>query len=223
MGTNQRIHRYYPIFLNVRGKRCVVFGGGRVALRKVKVLLEHGASVKVVSPDLCPELSELARAKAIRVFHKEYEPGDIEGALIAIAATTESDTNQKIADEARRQKTLVNVVDNPEQSDFIVPSYLNRGDLTIAVSTAGRSPALTRKIRTRLEQTFGEEYAPLTDLIKEVRAELRKRSVTVRGDDWQKVLDLDWLSELLRAGQREKAKAILLDNLETLSKSIRQR
>ena len=208
--------RYYPVFLNVRGKRCVVVGGGNVALRKVKTLLEHGASVEVVSPSFCPELSQLAAAKTISVLHKEYEPGDLNGAFIAIAATAESDTNQKVADEARRQKILVNVVDSSAQSDFIGASYLRRGDLTIAISTAHRSPALARKIRTRLEQDFGVEYASLTSLIEEVRSELKKRAVKVSGNDWQKALDLDLLIELLRTGQREKAKATLLSNLETL-------
>ena len=209
---------YYPIFLNIFGKRCVVIGGGKVALRKVKVLVEHGANVEVVSPALCPELSQLAAAKTISVLHKEYEPRDLKGALITIAATTESDTNQKVADEARRQKILVNVANSREQSDFILPSYLRRGDLTIAVSTAGRSPALARKVRTRLEQNFGEEYASLTGLIEEVRSELKKRAVIVSSDDWQKALDLDLLIKLLRTGYREKARATLLGNLETQGK-----
>jgi len=210
------MHHYYPVFLDVRGKRCVVVGGGHVALRKVKVLLEHGASVEVVSPALCPELSQLAEAKTISLLGKDYEPGDLKGAFIAIVATANSNTNQNIADEARRQKIPVNVADSLEQSDFIVPSYLRRGDLTIAVSTAGKSPALARKIRTRLEQNFGEEYASLTGLIEEVRAELKKRAVIVSGNDWQKALDLDLLIELLRTGQREKAKTTLLGNLEKL-------
>ena len=135
-------------------------------------------------------------------------------AFIVIAATAEADTSQKVAGEARQQKVLVNVVDSPEQSDFTVPSYLRRGDLTIAVSTAGRSPALARKTRTKLGKDFGEDYASLIVLIEEVRSELEKRAVKVSSDDWQKALDLDLLVELLRTGQREKAKAILLGNLE---------
>lgn len=210
---------YYPVFLDVRGKRCVVVGGGKVALRKVKTLLEYGASVEVVSPALCPELSQLAEAKSISVLDKEYEPGDLRGAFIAIAATAESNTNQKVANEARRQKILVNVVDSWAQSDFIVPSYLRRGNLTIAVSTAHRSPALARKIRARLEQDFGVEYASLADLIEDVRSELKKRAVKVSGSDWQKALDLDLLFGLLRTGQRDKAKATLLGNLEALSQA----
>lgn len=210
------MHRYYPVFLNVHGKRCIVVGGGKVALRKVKVLLEHGAMVEVVSPTLCPELSQLAKAKIISVLSKDYEPGDLKGAFVAIAATAESNANKRIANEAKHQKILVNIVDNLEQSDFIVPSCFHRGDLTIAVSTAGRSPALARRVRTRLEQNFGEEYTSLTSLSGEVRSELKKKAVIVSGDDWQRALDLDLLIELLRTGQLGKAKATLLDNLEKL-------
>jgi len=210
---------YYPIFLNVLGKRCLVVGGGEVALRKVKALLECGANVEVISPDLCPKLSELAKAKTIKVHDKEYEPGDIKNSFLTIAATDNDGTNQKVADEARRQGTLVNVVDSPEQSNFIVPAYLRRGDLTIAVSTAGGSPALARKIKSRLEQDFGEEYTALTNLVKEVRTELKKKAITVSSEDWQRALDVDSLIELLRNGQREKARDTLMRNLKTQSKA----
>ncbi len=212
----ERISHYYPISLNIFGKKCVVVGGGKVALRKVKVLLEHGANVEVVSPALHRDLAQLVEAGTIRLIHRDYTPGDLKDAFLAIAATTKTDTNKRVAEEAKRQGVLVNVVDDLEQSDFIVPSYLRRGNLTIAVSTDGTSPALARKVRTNLEQNFSEEYTSLVDLIKEVRAELQNRAVTVSGNDWQRALDLDLLLELLRNGQRDKAKATLLVNLGTL-------
>ena len=205
---------YYPVLLNVRGKRCVVVGGGKVALRKVKVLLEHGANVEVVSPALCPELSQLADTKTISVHCKEYEPEDLNGAFIAIAATAESDTNQKVADEARRQKILVNVASSLEQSDFVAPSYLRRDALTIAVSTSGQSPALARKIRTRLEKEITDQYGALTRLIVEVRAEIKRERIKIADDHWQEALDLDLLLEMLKKGEREKAKALLLSRLK---------
>lgn len=207
---------YYPIFLNIQGKKCVVIGGGKVAFRKVKTLLEHGANVEVISPDLCPELNELAEAKTISVFRQNYEPRVLKGAVITIAATNKKDINQKVADEARKQGVLVNVVDNLELSDFIVPSYFHRGDLTIAVSTAGLSPALARKIRSKLEQNFSEEYASLTGLIEEVRTELKQKGIIINGNTWQEALDLDLLLKLLEAGLREQAKVTLLDKLERL-------
>lgn len=207
---------YYPIFLNIRGKKCVVVGGGKVAFRKVKALLEHGANVEVISPDLCPELRELAKAKAISVLRQNYEPENLKGAFIAIAATNEKDINQRVIEEAKKQGVLVNVVDNLELSDFIVPSHFHRGDLTIAVSTAGLSPALARKIRSQLEQNFREEYASLTTLIDEVRTELKQKGIIINGNTWQEALDLDLLLKLLHAGLREQAKVTLLDRLERL-------
>ena len=207
---------YYPIFLNIYKRRCVVVGGGEVALRKVRALLEQGATVQVITPALCSELSCLAESKAINVLQRSYEPGDLKGAYIAIAATTETETNKRVAMEAKRRGILVNVVDDLERSDFIVPSCLRRGELTIAVSTAGKSPALARKIRTRLEKDLVEEYASLVALIGEVRSELRQQGITVNKNAWQKALDLDSLIEMLRAGQSKKAKATLLNNLERL-------
>lgn len=216
MGIDNRQHRYYPICLDVYGKRCVVIGGGTVALRRVKALLEHGADVKVVSPFLCPELDELARANIIKAHRNNYKPKDIEDAFLVVAATDEKGTNEEIIDEARRQNTLVNAVNRQGISDFIVPSYFRRGSLTIAISTNGNSPALSRKLRTSLEQGFSEEYTHLTDLIREVRSKFKKRKITIDSDDWQKAIDLDLLIELLQSGQRDKAKAILIHNLETV-------
>jgi len=205
---------YYPIFLNISGKRCVVVGGGKVALRKVRMLLEYEARVEVISPELCSELKGLARDGKICALNREYQAGDLKGATIAIAATANSDINLKVLNEAQREAILVNVVDDPEISDFIVPAYVRRGVITIAVSTSGRSPALARKIRTRLEKEFGEEYAFLVHLIGEVRAEVKRQGIKVNGDAWQKAIDLDLLLELLRQGEREKAKSILLNNLK---------
>jgi len=205
---------YYPIFLNISGKKCVVVGGGKVALRKVRMLLEHEARVEVISPELCSELKELARDGKICALNRDYQAGDLKGATMAIAATDNSDINLRVLNEAQREAILVNVVDDPEISDFIVPAYMRRGVITIAVSTSGRSPALARKIRTRLEEEFGEEYAFLVHLIGEVRAEVKRQGIRVNGDAWQKAIDLDLLLELLRQGEREKAKAILLNNLK---------
>ncbi len=206
---------YYPVFLNISGKKCVVVGGGQVALRKVRTLLEHGAVTEVVSPDLCSELSQLAESGQIRVFQRSYRAGDLQGAVIVIAATDDRNINLEVAKEAGKRGVLINVVDDAESSDFIAPSYLRRGDVTIAVSTGGRSPALARKIRTRLEKDFGDEYAALALLLDEVRTEVKRQGIKVDGDAWQETLDLDLLSDLLRKGQAEKAKDILLDDLKT--------
>ena len=205
---------YYPVFLKVSQKKCVVVGGGRVAMRKVKALLEYGADVEVVSPCLCPELMALAESGAIAAVKREYREGDLKGAFVAIAATDNVDINRRLVAEARRSAVLVNVVDDPGNCDFILPSYLRRGDVTVAVSTGGRSPALARRIRSRLEEEIGEDYALLADLIGEVRSELRQRGIRVEGDDWQKALELDVLLDLLRRGEKEKARETLLGNLK---------
>ena len=213
MKKGDKLPTYYPIFMNIGGKKCVVAGGGEVALRKVKTLLEHGASVKVISPDLCSELGQLAESGEISVLQRSYRAGDLQDAVIAIAATDDSSTNLEVVKEAQRKAVLVNVVDDAGSSDFIVPSCMRRGDVTIAISTAGRSPALARKIRTRLEKDFGDEYASLALLIDEVRAEVKRQGIEVDGNAWQEALDLDLLSDLLRRGDNEKAKATLLSNL----------
>ena len=207
---------YYPIFLNVSGKRCVVVGGGQVALRKVGALLAQGANVEVISPDICPELKKLAETGEIGVQRKLYQPGDLKGASIVIAATDEHGVNLEVVKEASSTGVLINVVDDPRNSDFIVPSFLRRGDITVAVSTAGRSPALARKIRARLEKDLEEEYAALAVLVDEVRMEAKSQGIKVSGDDWQKALDLDLLIDLLKKGDRERARSLLLGNLKTL-------
>ena len=147
---------------------------------------------------------------------RQFQPGDLKGAAIAIAATDDNRTNSEVAKEARGSGVAVNVVDDPGSSDFIAPSCLSRGDVTIAVSTAGRSPALARKIRARLESEFGDEYAALALVVGEVRAEVKSRGYKVRSEDWQRALDLDALTDLLKQHDRDQARSLLLGNLQAL-------
>ena len=216
MKRDEQASPYYPILLNIQGRKCLVVGGGPVALRKVKALLEHGANVEVVSPTLCPELNQLATDGAIRAIQRDYKSEDLQHAFIAIAATDDAKTNESVAAEARRRGVLVNVVDDPKNSAFIVPSYLKRGDVIIAVSTSGRSPALARKIRNKLESDFKTEYAQLAVVADEVRSELKQQGITVNSDAWQEVLSLNSLMELLRRGKNREAKEIMLTRLKTL-------
>jgi siroheme synthase-like protein len=205
---------YYPAFLNIRSKRCVVVGGGKVALGKIKALLECGAEVTVVSPTIDPELAQLVKAKTISLISREYEPEDTKDVFMTIAATDMREINVKVAADARKRGILINIADNSELSNFIIPSYFRRGGLTMAISTSGMSPALARKIRSKLEKNFGEEYGLLLSLIKEVRSELKQRGRVVSANAWQEALDLDLLIGLLREGQKEEVKAILLKKLE---------
>lgn len=215
MSKKARAPSYYPVFLDIADKRCVVVGGGQVALRKVKTLLEYGAKVDVISPEICPELAELfpTNSGQIRVLPRHYRPGDLAGAFLTIVATDNREINFQVAREARSQGVLVNVVDNAENSDFILPSLVRRGDVTIAVSTAGLSPALARKIRTRLEHDFGEEYAILVKLVDEIRRELKQRGIRIDNETWQDALELDLLTGLIKQGQTEKAKALIKEGL----------
>jgi siroheme synthase-like protein len=205
---------YYPIFLNIQGKRCVVIGGGKVALRKIKMLLDCGANVSVISPKPHPDIAKLSKERAIHFIQRDYESQDLKGAVIAIVCTDVKEVNRKVADEAKKAGILVNVADDPEPSDFIIPAFFRRGNLTLAVSTSGVSPALARKIRMKLEKSFGEEYASLLSLIGEVRSTLKEKGYIVDAEAWQGALDLDLLIQLVRSGQRKKAKAVLLSKLK---------
>jgi siroheme synthase-like protein len=213
---------YYPIFLNIQGKKCVVVGGGQVALRKIKMLIDCKAKVTVITPALHPALEQLVESRAIRLIERNYKPGDLEDSALVIAATDTKGVNKRVAHDAKKQGIIVNVADDPELSDYIVPSFFKRGNLTVAVSTAGVSPALARKIRTKLEKNFGEEYASLLSLIGEVRSTLKEKAYTVDTEVWQRALDLDLLIQQVRSRQWKKAKAILLRKLQANKRKKRR-
>jgi precorrin-2 dehydrogenase/sirohydrochlorin ferrochelatase len=168
---------YYPAFLDVHERRCLVVGGGVVAERKVTGLLDAGARVRVVSPTLTAALATLAAAGVIDHRARSFRRHDTQGCALVVAATGEPSVDDAVAAAARRARALVNVVDRPESCDFILPSVLRRGDLQIAVSTGGRSPALAREIRRRLEAEIGEDYAALVARVGEARARLRTRDL----------------------------------------------
>ena len=205
--------KYFPVYLDIARRSCVVLGGGEVALRKVQSLLDCQAVVTVVSPAFCGGLTQLAQREAVTLVQRKYQRGDLEGAMLAIAATDERETNIEVSREAREKGVLVNVVDVPAISDFIVPSYFSRGDLTISISTAGGSPALARKIRTQLQTEFGEEYAALVRVVNDVRMKIRQLGNAIDPERWQSALDIDGLLILIRKGDEDGARRLLLDNL----------
>jgi precorrin-2 dehydrogenase len=214
---------YYPIFFNIQGKTCVVIGGGNVALRKVTSLLECRAKVTVISPKPHPEISKWSKERTIRLIERNYKATDLKDAMMAIVCTDAKWVNRKAADEARKAGVLVNVADDPERSDFIIPSFFRRGNLTIAVSTGGVSPALAKKIRAKLEKSFGAEYASLLSLIGEVRSAIKREGSTVDAETWQGILDIDPLTRLVKAGSREKAKIFLLEKLRAAKRGNRSK
>jgi precorrin-2 dehydrogenase/sirohydrochlorin ferrochelatase len=161
---------YYPAFLDLRGRRCLVVGGGEVATRKVSGLLDAGAMVCVVSPAVTPTLAAIAGAGIIEHRARGFRRHDVRGATLVVAATGISAVDTAAATAARRARALVNVVDVPAACDFILPSVLRRGDLQIAVSTGGKSPALAREIRRWLEAQLGEECAAVVEWAGRERA-----------------------------------------------------
>lgn len=198
--------KYYPVFLVMRDRPCVVIGGGGVAERKALSLLGAGADVTVVSPALTPKLAELARAGKIRHLARPFEEHDLTGMFLAVAATDSPQVNTDAARLCRKRHVLVNVAAPPEESSFIVPSVVERGDLVIAISTGGASPGLSKRIRRELEEKYGQEYERFLARM----AVLRKRLMDEvpdegsRGEIMNAILDSDVLY-LLKHGEPHEA------------------
>ena len=203
---------YYPAFIDVRDRRCVVIGGGNIGEEKVHKLLECGAKVVVISSEVNEGVSDLVDKDRVSWVRQEYQPGDLKGAFIAIAATSENQVNRRIAREAQERNVLLNVVDVTHLCTFIAPSVTRRGEVTIAVSTGGASPALARKFREELTHAQLLEYADLAPLLAEARADLKRKGVTVHPDHWQACINEELLN-MVQAGRTEEAKKALMTSL----------
>jgi precorrin-2 dehydrogenase/sirohydrochlorin ferrochelatase len=160
---------FYIACLRLSGRRCVVVGGGDVGLEKVEGLLACGGDVTLVSPEAIEPLRELAAEGSIHWEQREYRSEDLEGTFIVIASTGDTDVNIRVFEEAERRAMLVNVVDVPPLCNFILPAIIRTGPLAIAISTAGASPALAKRIRDEIAEEYGEPYARLAVLLNEVR------------------------------------------------------
>ncbi|SPD76086.1 Siroheme synthase domain protein [uncultured Desulfobacterium sp.] len=163
---------YYPVFLKMDGVVVLVVGGGRVSERKVETLIECGASVRIVARELTHRLRALVEGGFILWIGQEYEELHLDGVALVFSATNDSRLNHKVSQGAIRRGILVNAVDQPEDCSFIVPSIVRRKDLTIAISTSGKSPALAKAIRRQLEHQFGKEYEAFLDLMGRLRKEV---------------------------------------------------
>ncbi|MHB0913709.1 MAG: precorrin-2 dehydrogenase/sirohydrochlorin ferrochelatase family protein [Armatimonadota bacterium] len=203
---------YYPVNLDLKGRRCIVIGGGPVAERKVLMLLDFGATVTVISPEVEPGLSDLASSGIIEHRKGVFEPGLLDGAFLAIAAANDREINKAVCTEAGKRAILVNVVDDPELCTFFVPAVVRRGDLTISISTSGKSPSLARRIRKELESEYGPEYAELTEILHEVRDAVKARysEMDERRAAFQRILDSD-VMDLLKQGRSEEARQRAVD------------
>ncbi len=163
--------KYYPAFLNLKEKYCVVIGGGRVAERKIRALLRAGASVTVISPVITKNIKSLVQKNKVKLLQRNYRKGDLKKAFLTIAATSSKELHAKIA---REFKGLLNVVDEPELCNFIVPSVVKRGPLTIAISTSGASPAMAKTIRKEIENLYPEEIGLYINELKRIRKKIIK-------------------------------------------------
>ncbi len=201
---------YFPVTLNLNGRRCLVVGGGKVALRKVCALLQAGAEVEVVAPKFESGFDS-PEAGGATLRKKSYEAEDLRGVFFVVAATDDPAVNEKISRDARKSGILVNVVDEPDISDVIVPSTLRRGDFTISVSTGGASPLLAGRVRRKMEASFSESYGGWVGLLGEIRARIRGRAIAEdkkRELLWA-ILDKRGL-EIFCAEGRDAARAFLL-------------
>lgn len=200
---------YYPIFMNLKDQQVLVIGGGAVALRKVQTLLQHGALVHIVSPQLVSELKELIDDKTCFWLEKDYAPEDLQEAILVFSCTEKEAVNAQVALDAKVHHRPVNVVDNPEKCSFIVPSIMERGDLKIAVSTGGSSPIVARQIRSELQALYGQEMAEYLTLLKTWRSLAKSRlAADKRSIFWQQATDGE-VRKLIKAQRLTEAEGVV--------------
>jgi precorrin-2 dehydrogenase len=207
---------YYPVLLDLSGRRCVMVGGGLVAQRRVEALLAAGARVRVISPRLTRVLAALAAEGRIEHEERVYRQGDLAGADLAFVATDAGEVNEAVAAEARGRGIWINAADDPARCTFILPALVRRGDLTVAVATGGSSPALARAIRAELETYLTADYATLAAIAAEARRELRAAGRPATAEAWQRALGPEVRRLIVERG-RDDAKHRLLELLGAAS------
>ncbi|HET9078807.1 MAG TPA: bifunctional precorrin-2 dehydrogenase/sirohydrochlorin ferrochelatase [Acidimicrobiales bacterium] len=191
----------YPVSLVVSGRLCVVVGGGAVAARKVAGLVEAGARVLVVAPDICDQI----RAMPVELAERPYRRGDLDSAWLAIAATDDPAINRRVHADGQDARVWVNAADDPEACAFTLPAIVRRGPVSVAVSTGGHSPALAGWLRDRIAGQVGPEVGSLARMLSEARTGIQAAGRSTEGLDWRKVLDSDML-DLIRKGQLARAR-----------------
>jgi uroporphyrin-III C-methyltransferase/precorrin-2 dehydrogenase/sirohydrochlorin ferrochelatase len=204
---------YLPVALNLEGRQCLVVGGGEVAERKVEALLDASANVVVVASSLSARIEALGLFHAIEIRPRAYVTEDLDGVFLVVAATDDREANARVAAEARERGALVNAVDDPSSCDFITPAVVRRGDIQVAITTGGVSPALARHLRELLDRLLAPEYEELAALLAEARAELRRDDVRADPQTWQAAIRAALLP--LRSGDTEGARAELNRVLRT--------
>ena len=203
---------YYPVYLNLAEKRCVIIGGGVIAQGKIGGLLQAGCTITVISPDATPGIRQAAQRGDITWIQRVYQPGDLEGAFIGVAATNVWHVNREIYEEAERLGVLLNVVDDPDLCSFIAPSVVKREPVTLAISTGGASPALARKLRESLAHSDALEWADLADVLAQARRIIKENRVAIDPERWQCCINRDLL-KMVQDGRSVEALDVLLSQL----------
>lgn len=204
-------NRYYPIFLDIKDKECVVVGGGIVAYRKIEPLLDAGAKVTVISPDVIPEISAMS---GIEIRHRQYKPRDLKDAFLVIAATNNEKENKVVSKEALARHIFCNVVDQIDLCSFIVPSVVEKGLIKIAISTCGASPSLASKLRKRIDRHIGQEYEILARILDKIRPLVLSQDVGASGH--KRIFDVlidSQLVDAIKDNDRSLAEDILFQAL----------
>ena len=207
---------YYPIYIELEKKTVLVVGGGAVASRKVQTLLEYGALVKIVSPRIIPSLADMVDGDKCVWIQKEYSAEDIQDCVLVFSCTEKEEINARVAQDAKANNLLINVVDDPDKCSFIVPSILRRGSLTIAVSTAGSSPMVARQIREELEGFYGDEMKVYLDLLHNWRLEIKNSlPMEKRQQFWEQVTGGLVLNHI-KNGQLDQAEEVMKQCFQSL-------
>ena len=206
--------KFYPINLNIENKKCTVVGGGKVALRKILSLLDCGAKIEVIAPEVCEEIFQLSKQKKITLIQEKYSAEKISTGMILIAATNDFELNKKILRDGRNKNFLVNVVEG--ESDFNVPSKVERGDFLLTISTGGNSPAFSKFVRENLDQEFSADFGEGLKIISQRRQEVKKllQNHEDRKNFWRRILTPE-LWQLLKKGELEKVEEIIKNAVES--------
>jgi len=194
--------KLFPMFLKLSNRPCLVVGAGAIAESKIASLLDAGGHVRVVAPEATPQVRTWAQSKALEWHQRPFEPADLDGMFLVIAATSSTELHERIFKEATRRAVLCNIVDVPSLCDFYYPSVVQRGALQIAISTAGQSPALAQRLRKQLEAQFGPEYEQWLAYLAEARDKLH--STDMDPDERKRLLHADATEEAFEAFLRSR-------------------
>jgi precorrin-2 dehydrogenase / sirohydrochlorin ferrochelatase len=204
--VRQKNFPYYPIFLDIEDRDVVIIGGGPVCERKAETMMKYGARVTVVAPEFTEQITQWAKAGALKTRQKKYDATDLDGASIVIASTDDESVNTQIASDCRKRKIPVNVVDVTHLCEFIVPAIVEQGSIQLAVSTGGKSPALARTLKEDLQKFVGPEYAEINDLLGTLRPSAKK--VLPTDTDRKRFFDgiiARGVVDMVRQGKRRQA------------------